>query len=103
MTCHVLDRAFLDRVLAEPRLAGVLNLLVIYDAFAGPMFREASPEWLANENETAATAPPPPDALVPPDPPPVASIPVFTPPASSPPPDVPPAPPTPPVAQGGTP
>ena len=27
MTCHVLDRAFLDRVLAEPRLAGVLNLL----------------------------------------------------------------------------
>lgn len=54
-------------------IAGVLNLLVIYDAFAGPMFREPPPDWLANEGENpltpAAPAPPAP-VFTPPDPPP---------------------------------
>lgn len=40
-------------------IAGVLNLLVIYDALAGPMFRDP-PKWSENEgNEaTASNAPP---------------------------------------------
>ncbi len=45
-------------------IAGVLNLLVIYDAFAGPMFREP-PKWLEeekNENDAKATPPPAPPA-----------------------------------------
>ncbi|MDB5308592.1 MAG: hypothetical protein JWO38_2794 [Gemmataceae bacterium] len=32
-------------------IAGVLNLLVIYDAFAGPMFREPLPEWKRKDEE----------------------------------------------------
>ena len=79
-------------------IAGVLNLLVIYDAFAGPMFREPTPEWLTNESESAtAEAPTPATAAVPPDPPPVDT-------ASTPPPaDAPPAVPTPAVKEGGAP
>ena len=47
-------------------IAGVLNLLVIYDAFAGPMFRDP-PKWLEEEKAEAAApepaaAPPPPPA-----------------------------------------
>ncbi len=39
-------------------IAGVLNLLVIYDAFAGPMFRDA-PTWAnAEESTSAAVAEP---------------------------------------------
>ncbi len=55
-------------------IAGVLNLLVIYDALAGPMFREPPPDWVANESETATatpTAPVPPAPPVPPTPAPV--------------------------------
>lgn len=32
-------------------IAGVLNLLVIYDAFAGPMFREPPPGWKPKDEE----------------------------------------------------
>ena len=55
-------------------IAGVLNLLVIYDALAGPMFRDP-PRWLEEEQEDAPVPgsrdaplplpppPPPPPAL----------------------------------------
>ena len=62
-------------------IAGVLNLLVIYDAFAGPMFRDPPPEWLTNESESATAEAPPPVTAVPPDPPPADAVPEFTPPA----------------------
>lgn len=40
-------------------IAGVLNLLVIYDAFAGPMFREPPKDWVPPaEMEAAARAAP---------------------------------------------
>ena len=45
-------------------IAGVLNLLVIYDALAGPMFREP-PKWMKEESREDArrpSAPPPPPA-----------------------------------------
>ena len=82
-------------------IAGVLNLLVIYDAFAGPMFREASPEWVGDESEDAYTAAPRPTAPVVPPPPPPAPAHSFKPPA--PPVEAPvhSAPPAPPTAQGG--
>jgi hypothetical protein len=38
-------------------IAGILNLLVIYDAFAGPMFRDP-PKWVA-EQANEPTPPPP--------------------------------------------
>jgi hypothetical protein len=77
-------------------IAGVLNLLVIYDAFAGPMFREPPSDWIAESQAaeparapvaSAAPEPPPP----PPQPEPVA----VAPPAPV------PAPPVPPSAPGG--
>jgi hypothetical protein len=34
-------------------IAGVLNLLVIYDALAGPMFREPPPGWEKKDEEEA--------------------------------------------------
>jgi hypothetical protein len=78
-------------------IAGVLNLLVIYDAFAGPMFRDPPVSFEADEMEEAnvksAAKPAPP---VPPPPPPAPQ------PAAAPPPEV--APPTPtsaPSAQPG--
>jgi hypothetical protein len=37
-------------------IAGVLNLLVIYDAFAGPMFREPPPSFDSDEMEDASAA-----------------------------------------------
>lgn len=40
-------------------IAGALNLLVIYDAFAGPMFRDL-PEPAKTEAPTAGASPPPP-------------------------------------------
>jgi len=40
-------------------IAGVLNLLVIYDAFAGPMFRDL-PEPKLSEPTPAGSSPPPP-------------------------------------------
>jgi len=43
-------------------IAGVLNLLVIYDALAGPMFRDP-PKWM--EEEAAAENPTPPAKTVP--------------------------------------
>jgi hypothetical protein len=39
-------------------IAGVLNLLVIYDAFAGPMFREP-PKWLEEEKSEDDAKPTP--------------------------------------------
>jgi hypothetical protein len=57
-------------------IAGVLNLLVIYDAFAGPMFRDPPKTEIGAEMEdaTAATggAPPAADPPAPPAPPAVA-------------------------------
>jgi hypothetical protein len=49
-------------------IAGVLNLLVIYDAFAGPMFREPPSDWIANAPpaEVAPAAPPAPEPAPPP-------------------------------------
>jgi hypothetical protein len=35
-------------------IAGVLNLLVIYDALAGPMFREPPPGWKKDDEQPAA-------------------------------------------------
>lgn len=35
-------------------IAGVLNLLVMYDALAGPMFREPPPGWGKKDDEDAA-------------------------------------------------
>lgn len=64
-------------------IAGVLNLLVIYDALAGPMFREPPPDWVTNESETATAAPVAPVVPVPPPPVPPASEPPA---AASPPP-----------------
>ncbi|MDY3563002.1 hypothetical protein R5W23_004485 [Gemmata sp. JC673] len=55
-------------------IAGVLNLLVIYDAFAGPMFREPPPDWVAHGSETAAATAAPP--VVPPAPPVVSPAPI---------------------------
>ncbi|MDY3557228.1 DUF6677 family protein [Gemmata sp. JC717] len=55
-------------------IAGVLNLLVIYDAFAGPMFREPPPDWVAHGSETASAPPAPP--VVPPAPPVTPSAPI---------------------------
>lgn len=60
-------------------IAGVLNVLVIYDAFAGPMFRDPPPDWLTSESgavehppgptavpaPTAPPVPPPPPAAAP--------------------------------------
>ncbi len=62
-------------------IAGVLNLLVIYDAFAGPMFREPLKQtgWVDDPDmedaNAAASAPKPPPA----PPPPPAPRPVFPP------------------------
>jgi hypothetical protein len=68
-------------------IAGVLNLLVIYDAFAGPMFRDPPSDWIADtpaaEPVSAPAAPPEP---APPPSPPAAQE---------------PAPPVPPSAPGG--
>ena len=52
-------------------IAGVLNLLVIYDAFAGPMFRDP-PKGLEESSEAAASAAPPPPPPVQPVSPPVS-------------------------------
>jgi len=56
-------------------IAGVLNLLVIYDALAGPMFRE-SPKWAegedGEEHPETPPAPPPPATPAVPQPAPVA-------------------------------
>jgi hypothetical protein len=38
-------------------IAGVLNLLVIYDALAGPMFRDPPPGWAAETSADFAAAP----------------------------------------------
>ena len=49
-------------------IAGVLNLLVIYDALAGPMFRER-PKWLEeeqNEDDAKPPSPAPPAQDLPP-------------------------------------
>jgi hypothetical protein len=102
-------------------IAGVLNLLVIYDAFAGPMFREplklhgledatvASPGKPASPAPVASAAasppPAPPETSPPapiPNPPPALPAPVAElPPPAAPP--VPPAPvPVPEAPQGGT-
>ncbi|MBY0457506.1 MAG: hypothetical protein K2V38_09235 [Gemmataceae bacterium] len=67
-------------------IAGVLNLLVIYDAFAGPMFREPPADWDGDDLETASTS--------------VAAAPKPAPP--TPPPPAPP-PPTAPTGPGGAP
>jgi hypothetical protein len=40
-------------------IAGVLNLLVIYDALAGPMFRDP-PKWMEDEEAEDDAKPPPP-------------------------------------------
>jgi len=53
-------------------IAGVLNLLVIYDAFAGPMFRDP-PKWAEGEEhedsaDAQAASPPRPKAAPPPSP-----------------------------------
>ncbi len=83
-------------------IAGVLNLLVIYDAFAGPMFREPPSDWVKNGvEEYSATLPPPVVPVVPP----AAEQPAIPPATAPPPPEqAPPLPPaTPPQAQGGTP
>jgi len=70
-------------------IAGVLNLLVIYDAFAGPMFRDPPSDWIADtpaaEPASAPAAPPPPEPAPPPSPPSAQE----------------PAPPVPPSAPGG--
>ncbi|VTR90882.1 Uncharacterized protein OS=Blastopirellula marina DSM 3645 GN=DSM3645_01605 PE=4 SV=1 [Gemmata massiliana] len=79
-------------------IAGVLNLLVIYDAFAGPMFRDPPSDWVGDEHEEAYTAAPRTPVPAAPPPPPVATVPSFKPPA---PPVEAPAPPVPPTAQGG--
>lgn len=55
-------------------IAGVLNLLVIYDAFAGPMFRDP-PKEMELEPAASPAAPPPP-------PPPVQPVPTVTQPAN---------------------
>jgi hypothetical protein len=55
-------------------IAGVLNLLVIYDAFAGPMFRDP-PKWTEEDED---------DAKPPPGEPPAAPAQVETPPANQP-------------------
>jgi hypothetical protein len=64
-------------------IAGVLNLLVIYDALAGPMFRDP-PRSLDEAEEAApeytAAAPPPPAPPVPP----AAPLSAATPPPASP-------------------
>lgn len=79
-------------------IAGVLNLLVIYDAFAGPMFREPlqkSPEELDMEQANAPaadaapasqvpSAPLPPTSHQPAAPPPVQQEPVARPPYAPP-------------------
>ena len=59
-------------------IAGVLNLLVIYDAFAGPMFRDPPQSHPNDEMEdaSAATAAPPAALPAPPTPPAVAPPPV---------------------------
>jgi hypothetical protein len=61
-------------------IAGVLNLLVIYDAFAGPMFREPIRRPEDDEMEEATpgakpTKPPTPDAPTPATSPPAAPAP----------------------------
>ncbi len=69
-------------------IAGVLNLLVIYDAFAGPMFREplAESAFDAAEMEDATAAPAAkPVAQVAPSPPPPIADPPPAPPAVVPP------------------
>ncbi|MCE9564471.1 MAG: hypothetical protein K8U57_20730 [Planctomycetes bacterium] len=65
-------------------IAGVLNLLVIYDALAGPMFRDP-PKWIEEQasetaskaatEKVAAVAAPPPPSEVPAPPVPVAHTP----------------------------
>jgi hypothetical protein len=39
-------------------IAGVLNLLVIYDALAGPMFRDPPADWVNNDAEEAGPTEP---------------------------------------------
>jgi hypothetical protein len=75
-------------------IAGVLNLLVIYDALAGPMFRDPPQSTEPMELEDAPPTADPPAAMPPPPPPPPSS---YAPPA--PPEPFPPANPQ----QGGTP
>lgn len=60
-------------------IAGVLNLLVIYDALAGPMFREPPPDWVTDESETATAAPTPAAPVVAAPPPPIVPAPVMPP------------------------
>ena len=76
-------------------IAGVLNLLVIYDAFAGPMFREPPPSFDSEEMEEAGAARAAPKPAVPV----VAAAPLNSAPAPNPPPEPPPHPaPAPPSA-----
>ena len=62
-------------------IAGVLNLLVMYDAFAGPMFRDppAGAEALGIPAVPKPVTPPPPSAFAPPPPATVATSPGGTP------------------------
>jgi hypothetical protein len=66
-------------------IAGVLNLLVIYDALAGPMFRDP-PKWVEEEQPEDApaepSAAPPPSPLPPPPPDPSPYAPPPFPPAN---------------------
>lgn len=72
-------------------IAGVLNLLVIYDALAGPMFREPPSDWIADAPAAEPAAAPTDPQPAPPPPEPVAAAPT----------DPQPAPPVPPSAPGG--
>jgi hypothetical protein len=78
-------------------IAGVLNLLVIYDALAGPMFRDPPADWVADEAEESSAAPQAQAARPAPLPPPVPP-PVFPPAPAAP--NLPPAP-APSAQQGG--
>jgi hypothetical protein len=63
-------------------IAGVLNLLVIYDALAGPMFRDPPADWTADPDDDRA------EPAAPPEPPPapaaVQTAPPEAPPAQAP-------------------
>jgi hypothetical protein len=65
-------------------IAGVLNLLVIYDAFAGPMFRDPPKREEEEDGDAARTDSPTPMPLPPPPPPPGERSP-YEPPAPFPP------------------
>lgn len=54
-------------------IAGILNLLVIYDAFAGPMFRDP-PKWLTDKESEPASPPHGPPPSAPASPPPMSSL-----------------------------